>query len=112
VTYRINAHTTADDATRYRPSAETDEWTAKDPLERLRLHLTASGEADDEFFTDIERREQELAEHLRAGCRSLPAPDDASSFENTYTDMPAELGRQLAEHTEFLASDPEIGATR
>ncbi|MCX4903395.1 thiamine pyrophosphate-dependent dehydrogenase E1 component subunit alpha [Streptomyces sp. NBC_00878] len=116
VTYRINAHTTADDATRYRPSAETEEWTAKDPLERLRLHLTASGGADEAFFADIERREQELAEHLRAGCRALPAPDDASSFENTYTEMPAELRRQLAEHTEFLAAgflaDQEIGATR
>ncbi|WP_055613243.1 thiamine pyrophosphate-dependent dehydrogenase E1 component subunit alpha [Streptomyces phaeochromogenes] len=123
VTYRINAHTTADDATRYRPSAETDEWAAKDPLERLRLHLTASGGVGDtggvgeEYFADIERREQELAEHLRAGCRALPVPDHASSFENTYADMPAELKRQLAEHSEFLASGflaagQEIGATR
>ncbi|MGW3942344.1 thiamine pyrophosphate-dependent dehydrogenase E1 component subunit alpha [Streptomyces phaeochromogenes] len=123
VTYRINAHTTADDATRYRPSAETDEWAAKDPLERLRLHLTASGGVGDtggvgeEYFADIERREQELAEHLRAGCRALPVPDHASSFENTYADMPAELKRQLAEHSEylaagFLAAGQEIGATR
>ncbi|MEU0647491.1 thiamine pyrophosphate-dependent enzyme [Streptomyces umbrinus] len=129
VTYRINAHTTADDATRYRPSAETDEWVAKDPLERLRLHLTASGDLVDlggvgdvggvgqEYFADIERREQELAEHLRAGCRALPTPDHASSFENTYADMPAELKRQLAEHSEylaagFLAAGQEIGATR
>ncbi|MEV2194882.1 thiamine pyrophosphate-dependent enzyme [Streptomyces phaeochromogenes] len=123
VTYRINAHTTADDATRYRPSAETDEWAAKDPLERLRLNLTASadvggvGDIGQEYFADIERREQELAEHLRAGCRALPTPDHASSFENTYADMPAELKRQLAEHSEYLAAGfhaagQEIGATR
>ncbi|MGA6224988.1 thiamine pyrophosphate-dependent enzyme [Streptomyces umbrinus] len=126
VTYRINAHTTADDATRYRPAAETDEWVAKDPLERLRLHLTASGDLVDlggvggvgqEYFADIQRREQELAEHLRAGCRALPTPDHASSFENTYADMPPELKRQLAEHSEylaagFLAAGQEIGATR
>ncbi|MFJ4828878.1 thiamine pyrophosphate-dependent dehydrogenase E1 component subunit alpha [Streptomyces sp. NPDC088747] len=112
VTYRINAHTTADDASRYRPSAETKAWTAKDPLERLRLHITASGAADEKYFADIARREQELAEHLRTGCRSLPAPDNASSFENTYTDMTAELRRQLAEHEEYIASDQQSGSPR
>ncbi|WP_089106190.1 thiamine pyrophosphate-dependent dehydrogenase E1 component subunit alpha [Streptomyces hyaluromycini] len=112
VTYRVNAHTTADDAGRYRPASVTDEWIAKDPLERLRRHLTASGAVDEEFFAGIERREHELADHLRTGCRSLPVPGPASSFEHTYTTMPAELGHQLAGHLEFVASGQENGATR
>ncbi|WP_258934743.1 thiamine pyrophosphate-dependent enzyme [Nesterenkonia pannonica] len=31
VTYRIGAHTTADDPTKYRPASEVEEWSAKDP---------------------------------------------------------------------------------
>ncbi|MGW7545093.1 thiamine pyrophosphate-dependent enzyme [Streptomyces sp. NPDC054770] len=112
VTYRVNAHTTADDDGRYRPAAVTDEWIARDPLERLRRHLTASGAVDEEYFAGIERREKELADHLRAGCRSLPAPDPAASFRHTYATMPADLGHQLAEHLEFTAAGQENGATR
>jgi len=112
VTYRINAHTTADDAGRYRPSAETEEWVAKDPLERVRAHLAASGTADEPYFADIERRERELAEHLRAGCRALPVPEHSSPFENTYAEMPADLGRQLGEHMEFIAAGETNGASQ
>lgn len=53
-TYRIQAHTNADDDTRYRDRAEVQAWVAKDPLTRLRAHLTARGLLD-------EAREQELA---------------------------------------------------
>ncbi|MFE2046729.1 thiamine pyrophosphate-dependent enzyme, partial [Streptomyces sp. NPDC059477] len=112
VTYRMNAHTTADDATRYRPAAEEDEWAAKDPLERLRLHLIANGPTDDAFFAGIERQEQELAAHMRSGCRALPEPSSAGPFEHTHTAMSPELGRQRAEHLAFVAADQESGATR
>ncbi|MET8825657.1 thiamine pyrophosphate-dependent enzyme [Streptomyces sp. NPDC004610] len=107
VTYRVNAHTTADDATRYRPSTEDEEWAAKDPLDRLRRHLTAEGLADDAFFADIEHQEQAMAEHMRAGCRELPAPEQSSPFAHTHTTMTDELGRQLAEHLDFVAAGQE-----
>ncbi|MFI2471415.1 thiamine pyrophosphate-dependent dehydrogenase E1 component subunit alpha [Streptomyces globisporus] len=112
LTYRVNAHTTADDASRYRPSSETEEWVAKDPLERVRLHLMATGAADEQYFADIERREQELAGHLRAGCRELPVPDQASPFEHTFADMPTELRRQLADHMQFIAAGQENGGAQ
>ncbi len=54
-TYRMQAHTNADDDTRYRERAEVQAWAEKDPLTRLRAHLTARGLLD-------EAREQELAE--------------------------------------------------
>src|SRR5579884_3486901 len=47
-TYRMGAHTTSDDATRYRLDDERAEWEAKDPIARLKAHLTAEGFADDE----------------------------------------------------------------
>ena len=49
-TYRVGAHTTADDPTKYRESAEEPLWRAKDPLARLEKYLRAEGLADDAFF--------------------------------------------------------------
>jgi pyruvate dehydrogenase E1 component alpha subunit len=109
VTYRVNAHTTADDATRYRAAEETEDWTARDPLERLRTHLETTGAVTDEYFTDLEQRERDLAERLRAGCRGLADPDASSPFEHTYAQMPADLRQQLREHLEFVSTGPQDG---
>src|SRR5699024_8242214 len=49
VTYRMGAHTTSDDPTRYRTAAEEDQWRRRDPLERLRTHLEAEGTGADFF---------------------------------------------------------------
>jgi 2-oxoisovalerate dehydrogenase E1 component alpha subunit len=43
LTYRIGAHTTADDPTKYRTDEELAEWTARDPILRLRHHLEQRG---------------------------------------------------------------------
>jgi len=101
LTYRVNAHTTADDADRYRDLAERDEWVARDPLERLRLLLAGTGAGSPEFFAEVEGDADELAERLRAGCRALPEPDPDGPFRHSYAEPPAELGRQLAEYREY-----------
>ena len=46
-TYRMQAHTNADDATRYREDAEVQAWLAKDPVARMRAYLTRRGLLDD-----------------------------------------------------------------
>ena len=109
VTYRVNAHTTADDATRYRAAEETEDWTAQDPLERLRAHLESVDAVTDEYFTDLDLRERDLAEQLRAGCRGLVDPDASAPFEHTYARMPDDLRQQLREHLEFVSSGPQDG---
>jgi 2-oxoisovalerate dehydrogenase E1 component alpha subunit len=109
-TYRVNAHTTADDAGRYRDQQATDDWRQRDPLARLRLLLEAGGEVGADFFAGVERAAGELAQHLRDGCRALPDPDPAQPFEHTYADPPADLGRQLRDHRAFVASLDRNGA--
>ncbi len=42
LTYRMGAHTTADDPTRYRDEAEVEAWRAKDPVVRLQRFLMKS----------------------------------------------------------------------
>ncbi|MER5197629.1 thiamine pyrophosphate-dependent dehydrogenase E1 component subunit alpha [Streptomyces sp. NPDC002755] len=107
-TYRRNAHTTADDASRYRDAAEEKEWEAKDPIARLYAHLTTTGAAESAFFDGIEAEAQALAEGLRSRCRALPDPDVSLPFEHTYAEMTPDLQRQLAEHRSFLASLEEM----
>src|SRR5262249_15390761 len=43
LTYRVEAHTNADDATRYRTGDEVQEWLARAPLLRLGRYLRGSG---------------------------------------------------------------------
>lgn len=106
VTYRRNPHTTSDDDLRYRPAAENDHWARRDPIERLRSHLTstaATDPIDNDFLQALAAEEELLANRLRTGCLALPVPAAEDPFRNTLEHMPAELKRQLAEHLAFVA---------
>src|SRR4029453_8546401 len=46
-TYRMQAHTNADDATRYRRDDEVAAWVGRDPITRLEAHLRERGLLDD-----------------------------------------------------------------
>src|SRR4029079_10829136 len=61
VTYRIGPHSTADDASRYRTNDEVQGWKAKDPLERYKRWLEASGVGDAAFFEEVEQGAKEFA---------------------------------------------------
>jgi len=106
ITYRRNPHTTSDDDGRYRAAAMTEQWSALDPIVRLRTHLEDSG-VDANFFAEVAAEEELLAERVRFGCRALAEPDPASPFLHTFATMPAELERQLAAHLEFVAAGEE-----
>jgi pyruvate dehydrogenase E1 component alpha subunit len=54
LTYRIGAHTTADDAGRYRSDDEVEGWRTRDPIDRLRAHLKSTGEWSEAFESDVE----------------------------------------------------------
>ena len=102
-TYRRNPHTTSDDDGRYREGVVTDEWTRLDPIARLRTYLDGADTPDD-FFASVAEEEAQLSERLRAGCRALPDPSPASSFQNTFVEMPADLERQMNHHLDYIAA--------
>ena len=74
-TYRMGAHTTADDPSKYRDAAITEQWKAKDPISRLRAHLEKSGLADDGFFAEVDAEADALAARIRKACMEMPEPD-------------------------------------
>lgn len=103
-TYRMGAHTTSDDPTRYRSSEERELWETKDPILRLRTLLTNEKLADEAFFDGLEQESDALAKRVREAVRSMPDPDDLAMFEHTYADGHALVDEERAQFAEYQAS--------
>ena len=109
-TYRMNPHTTSDDPTRYRLAAETETWKLKDPIARVRAYLTRHAHVGQDFFDAIDEESEQLAEHVRAGCRALPDPDPLSVFEHVHVELTDELREQRDAFAAYLDSFEEVPA--
>lgn len=109
-TYRMNPHTTSDDPTRYRLAAETETWKLKDPIARVRAYLTRHANVSQDFFDAIDRESEQLAEHVRAGCRALPDPDPLSVFDHVHVELTDELREQRDAFAAYLDSFEEVSA--
>jgi 2-oxoisovalerate dehydrogenase E1 component alpha subunit len=103
-TYRMGAHTTTDDPTRYRLQAELEAWKLKDPLARVRAYLARNGAADDTFFADVDAEADALAAHVRAGTHAMPEPDLGRSFDLVYAEQTEELRAQQRWFRDYHAS--------
>ncbi|MER6940781.1 thiamine pyrophosphate-dependent enzyme, partial [Nocardioides sp. NPDC000441] len=111
-TYRMGAHTTTDDPTRYRVSDEVEAWKLKDPIARVEAYLRRGGGASTSFFAKVEAEAEEFGERLRAGIHSLPEPDPVRLFDNVYTELPDELREQRDGYAAYLSSFEHEGASR
>ena len=103
-TYRMGAHTTSDDPTKYRLADELEHWRLKDPIARVQAYLTRTGAADQGFFDDIDREAAALATDLRARCLSLPDPQLVDAFDQVYAEQTPYLAEQQARYAEYVAS--------
>nr|NLD41806.1 pyruvate dehydrogenase (acetyl-transferring) E1 component subunit alpha [Actinomycetales bacterium] len=84
VTYRMGAHTTSDDPTRYRTREEEAAWAAKDPIARLRALLESEGAAGEDFFREVDDDAARLATRTRESTRVNRAGDTAEMFDHVY----------------------------
>ncbi|GAB2871226.1 pyruvate dehydrogenase (acetyl-transferring) E1 component subunit alpha [Actinoallomurus bryophytorum] len=103
-TYRMGAHTSSDDPTRYRASAELEAWRMKDPIERVRAYLTKNELADDAFFELVDAEADELGRQVRADCRALPDPRPEAIYEHVYAGVHEQLEEERAAFTSYLES--------
>jgi pyruvate dehydrogenase E1 component alpha subunit len=85
LTYRMGAHTTSDDPTKYRDDAELDFWTKHDPIVRFETYLRSRG-AGDEFFAELVEEGQDAANDIRVRTLALGVPEAASMFAHVYTE--------------------------
>jgi 2-oxoisovalerate dehydrogenase E1 component subunit alpha len=103
-TYRMGAHTTTDDPTRYRLSDDVERWKLKDPIARIEVYLKRNGFADDAFFGDVAAEADQLGATLREGCKAMPDPSPLRIFENVYAEMTEELATQRDGYAAYLES--------
>ncbi|MEU7865523.1 pyruvate dehydrogenase (acetyl-transferring) E1 component subunit alpha [Dactylosporangium sp. NPDC049140] len=103
-TYRMGAHTTSDDPTRYRIASEVEAWQAKDPIKRLRAFLTKQGMAKDDYFDAIDEEARVAAVNLRERVLSMPDPDPMTLFDHVYPHGSPELAQQKEQFAKYLAS--------
>ena len=102
-TYRMGAHTTSDDPTRYRTADELAGWQERDPLTRVRRFLDREQLADADWHAGLNADADALAARIRAGCLALPDPEPLSIFDRVYSEQTAELADQRAAHASYLA---------
>jgi pyruvate dehydrogenase E1 component alpha subunit len=103
-TYRMGAHTTSDDPTRYRSSDELEEWKAKDPILRLRTFLEKHGYADDTYFKEIDDEADAVALDIRARCVAMPDPNPVSIFDHVYAEPHQLMDEERAEYGAYWES--------
>jgi 2-oxoisovalerate dehydrogenase E1 component alpha subunit len=103
-TYRMGAHTTSDDPTRYRSAAEEEYWRQRDPIDRLRSHLAATGELPDEFLADVDAQAAALGQRVRTTVRGMTAPAAETMFDHVYATPHSTLEAERAWFAEYEAS--------
>jgi pyruvate dehydrogenase E1 component alpha subunit len=101
-TYRMGAHTTTDDPTRYRLSGDVESWKLKDPIARVEVYLRRNGLVDDEFLAGIQAEADDLGHTLREGCKAMPDPQPLSMFDHVYAEMTDELAAQRDTYAAYL----------
>lgn len=85
VTYRVGAHTTSDDPTRYRGSEEEAHWAGRDPIDRFRAYLQHR-DAPSSLFEDAEQEAADLAADVRRRTLELQAPVLETIFDHVYSE--------------------------
>ncbi len=96
-TYRIGAHSSSDDPTRYRDEREVEVWRKRDPIEQLRARLYAG-----KLWTEAEDRElrARLLDQVNAAiaeAEQQPDPPREELFDDVYSKLPWSLREQRDE---------------
>ncbi|MGZ4136717.1 MAG: thiamine pyrophosphate-dependent dehydrogenase E1 component subunit alpha, partial [Actinomycetota bacterium] len=88
LTYRIGDHTTSDDATRYRDSADVEAWRARDPLERYRRWLLSAGHVDEAGVTELEDEAEAWVRDVCSRLTALGTPPREELYAFAFADPP------------------------
>lgn len=101
-TYRMGAHSSSDDPTRYRDQREVEVWKTRDPIDRLRTRLVNAKLWDDEREQAIRGELLAQVNAAIAEAESLPPPAPETLFEDLYADEPWNIAEQRREFLQLL----------
>ena len=102
-TYRMGAHTTSDDPTKYRSNDETEQWRQRDPIARVQAYLRNADVIDQGWLDAVDGECEELAIRLRQGCLALPEPTLEEFFDYAVIDPGEVLLEQRDDYLEYEA---------
>ena len=101
-TYRLNNHTTSDDASKYRPEAEVAAWRKKEPVLRFRKFLEAKklwgSRKEEELLARVDKQVSAAV----AEYESLPRQTYEDIFKFTFEQMPPYLQQQLDDYRQLM----------
>ncbi|MDA2978681.1 MAG: pyruvate dehydrogenase (acetyl-transferring) E1 component subunit alpha [Actinomycetota bacterium] len=101
MTYRVGPHTTADDPGRYRTETLTDQWRAKDPIDRVRVYLEAQGQWTEAWEAGIAQAASQQVEDAVAEAEAL----EPFTGDEIFSAMFAEPTLPLLDQREMLRRD-------
>ncbi|MDN6173654.1 MAG: thiamine pyrophosphate-dependent enzyme, partial [Yaniella sp.] len=104
-TYRMQSHTNADDATRYREGEEVDEWTQRDPLQRMRTYLKNEGALTEDLEAQYTSDAEAVATSLRDAMGQDAELNPLDLFDHVYTVQTPQLAEQRAQLAEELSRE-------
>jgi pyruvate dehydrogenase E1 component alpha subunit/2-oxoisovalerate dehydrogenase E1 component alpha subunit len=106
VTYRLGAHSTADDPSRYRSEEEVEAWRAKDPIRRFRSYLERRGLLDDSGDASMkEEIEEEISKAIKLAEAAGP-PSWETLLEDVFEGEPWNLREQRETLSGLLRKTP------
>lgn len=109
LTYRMGAHTTADDPTKYRTAEEVEQWRAKDPITRYASWLEAQGYADTGWFAEVDAEAKDVAADLRRCVADIAPLELERIFDTVYTEPHRQVETEKAWLKDYEAGFAEEG---
>ncbi len=100
-TYRMGAHTTSDDPSKYRRDAETEEWRGRDPIARLVTYLRSEGAIDDAFLASLDQEAKDYGVSIRASIGGLKDKTMDEQFRTVYAEESVALEEQRREYADY-----------
>lgn len=103
VTYRMGAHSTADDPSKYRLEEEVEAWRTRDPILRFRRFLERQGLWDEDMEKELR---EELSEHVSQAVEMAEAagpPSWETLLQDVYAEQPWNLREQSEELSRMLS---------
>jgi len=101
LTYRLSDHTTADDASRYRPASEVEQAWALEPMKRLRRYLEGLGLWSDAQEAELKTECSRQVEDAVRDYFATPKQPVTVMFDYLFANMPQRLREQREQAVEL-----------
>lgn len=102
LTYRLGDHTTADDASRYRPTVELESWRSKDPILRLRLFMEKKGLWSEAYETEVRQKTEARIDEAVRLAEAVRPPVTGEMFDSAVATLSPRQQRQREEISETV----------